>query len=347
MAEDDDYSQDSEAYRKWRSGEDNDRYASSKTPSETGARSGSYTTPKSENDENTVEEEGNDSRELPRWAWAVIFIPTLIFVIIASGAIDLQFGDGGTDGTNPSEWPSVEGTIENTFVYEQFITEEYCEDINDDGYFDDDECWKEFVYIAEVSYFYTVDDTSDVNGQEGCEGCFHVDIVELWESHWVDVLKREGEDKLFQEFINATDERLAVNSTVKIFYNPENAGEAYSEFEVAGEAYGEFVELNEDAESGFILTGFGAIFCSTMAIVLTGIFLGTVQRIRGIGEDYELNRGGSFGVFESDNNRSGGRNSRAVRRSGGSSRSGGGGRSGSGSRSGRGGGRSGSGGRRR
>ena len=203
-----------------------------------------------------------------------------------------------------------------------------------------------------MSYIYTVDDTSDVNGQEGCEGCFHGDIVELWESHWVDVLKREGEDKLFQEFINATDERLAVNSTVKIFYNPENAGEAYSEFEVAGEANSIFREINEDAESGFFLTGFDAIFCSTMAIVLTGIFVGTVQRIRGIGEDYELNRGGSFGVFGSDNNRSGGRNSRAVRRSGGSSRSGGGGRSGSGSRrgsgrSGGGGGRSGGGGRRR
>ena len=55
-------------------------------------------------------------------------------------------------------------------------------------------------------------------------------------------------------------------------------------------------------------------------------------------EDYELNRRGSFGVFGSDNNRSGGRNSRAVRRSGGSSRSGGGGRSGSGSRGGGGGG---------
>ena len=81
-------------------------------------------------------------------------------------------------------------------------------------------------------------------GQEGCEVCFYGEIVELWESHWVDVLKTVGEDKLFQEFVNATDERLAVNSTVKIFYNPENAGEAYSEFEVAGEAYGEFVEVN-------------------------------------------------------------------------------------------------------
>ena len=60
MAEDEDYEQDSEAYRKWRSGEDNDRYASSKTPSETGARSGSYTTPKSENDEYTPPDEDDN-----------------------------------------------------------------------------------------------------------------------------------------------------------------------------------------------------------------------------------------------------------------------------------------------
>ena len=161
--------------------------------------------------------------------------------------------------------------------------------------------------------------------------------MELWESHWVDVLKREGEDKLFQEFINATDERLAVNSTVKIFYNPENAGDVYSEFG----------EVNEDAESVFTFIAMGAICCSS--IVFIGIFLGTAQRIRGISEDYGLNRGGSSGVFGSDNNRSGRRNNRAVRRSGGSSRSGGGGRSGSGSRGGgsRSGGGSGGGGRRR
>ena len=337
MAEDEDYSQDSEAYRKWRSGEDNDRYASSKTPSETGARSGSYTTPKSENDEYTPPDEDDNSEKLPWYVWAFLIITTIPFLIVAIGSADFQFGDGGSDGKNPSEWPSVEGTIEYTRVEDKFITEEYCEDRNNDGYFDDDECWKDFVYVAEVSYIYTVEDTSDVNGQEGCEGCYYGEIVELWESHWVDVLKSEGEDKLFQEFINATDERLAVNSTVKIFYNPENAGEVYSEFGEADEVHSEFGEVNEDAESGFFLTGFGAIFCSTIVIVFIGIFIGTVQRIRGIGEDYGLNRGGSFGVFGSDNNRSGRRKNRAVRRSGGSSRSGGGGRSGSGSRSGGGG----------
>ena len=339
MAEDDDYSQDSEAYRKWRSGEDNDRYASSKTPSETGVRSGSYNTPKSENDEYTPGDEDNDSEKLPWYVWAFLIITTIPFLIVAIGSADFQFGDGGSDGKNPSEWPSVEGTIEYTRVEDKFITEEYCEDRNDDGYFDDDECWKDFVYVAEVSYIYTVENTSDLNGQEGCEDCSFGEIVELWESHWVDVLKREGEDKLFQEFINATDERLAVNSTVKIFYNPENAGEVYSEF---GEVY-------EDAESGFFLFGIGAICC--VAISFMAIFLGIAQRVGSIGEDYGPNRGGSFEVFESDNNLSGRRNSRAVRRSGGSSRSGGGGRSGSGSRGGgsrsSGGSRSGGGGRRR
>ena len=335
MAEDDDYSQDSEAYRKWRSGEDNDRYASSKTPSETGARSGSYTTPKSENDEYTPSDEDDNSEKPPWYVWAFLIITTIPFLIFAIGSADFQFGDGGTDGTNPSEWPSVEGTIEYTRVEDKFITEEYCEDRNDDGYFDDDECWKDFVYVAEVSYIYTVENTSDLNGQEGCEDCSFGEIVELWESHWVDVLKREGEDKLFQEFINATDERLAVNSTVKIFYNPENAGEVYSEFE----------EVNEDTESVFFFIGVGAICCTS--IVFIGIFLGTAQRIRGMREDYELNRRGSFGIFESDNSRSGERISRAIRRSGGSSRSGGGGRSGSGSRSIGGGGKSSSGGRRR
>ena len=338
MAEDEDYEQDSEAYRKWRSGEDNDRYASSKTPSETGARSGSYTTPKSENDEYTPPDEDDNSEKLPWYVWAFLIITTIPFLIVAIGSADFQFGDGGSDGKNPSEWPSVEGTIEYTRVEDKFITEEYCEDRNDDGYFDDDECWKDFVYVAEVSYIYTVENTSDLNGQEGCEDCSFGEIVELWESHWVDVLKREGEDKLFQEFINATDERLAVNSTVKIFYNPENAGEVYSEF---GEVY-------EDVEIGVFLTAIGAFCC--VAISFVAIFLGIAQRVGGIGEDYGLNRGGSSGVFGSDNSRSGRRNSRAVRRSGGSSRSGGGGRSGSGSRGGgrsSGGSRSGGGGRRR
>ena len=60
MAEDDDIEQDSEAYRKWRSGDDNDKYASSKTPTETGSKSGSYTIPKYDDDEYALP--GEDDR---------------------------------------------------------------------------------------------------------------------------------------------------------------------------------------------------------------------------------------------------------------------------------------------
>ena len=45
MAEDEDIEQDSEEYRKWRQGDDNEQYASSRTPTETGASSGEYKIP--------------------------------------------------------------------------------------------------------------------------------------------------------------------------------------------------------------------------------------------------------------------------------------------------------------
>ena len=60
MAEDDDYEQDREAYRKCRSGEDNDKYASSKNPTETGSKSCSYSIPKP-NDEYALPGEEDDS----------------------------------------------------------------------------------------------------------------------------------------------------------------------------------------------------------------------------------------------------------------------------------------------
>ncbi len=39
MDEDEDIEQDSDEYRKWRQGDDNDQYAFSRTPTETGTRS--------------------------------------------------------------------------------------------------------------------------------------------------------------------------------------------------------------------------------------------------------------------------------------------------------------------
>ena len=323
MAEDEDLEQDSEAYRKWRSGNDNDKYASSKTPSETGSRSGSYTVPKDDEYALPGEEDnsGGGSWLDGDMNWPVIIAVVLVFALIISSVFAAVMSSTESD-SKPSEWPAVEGTIIEKDSINTFITEEYCEDDNDDGYLDDWECWKEFVYQVELTYNYTDKDENTY---------LLFESLEFWESEWVDVIKREGEDKLFQAFINATDERLTLNSTVKIFYNPET-----------GEAYSEFVELPGDPMGfvGWFLMCCGGFLC--VPIILVGIAMSWAQRATGMGGGYGRNRWGPFGGYYGGNNRGGGR---ARRRSGGISRSGGGGRSGSGSRGG--GGRSGGGGRRR
>ena len=323
MAEDEDLEQDSEAYRKWRSGNDNDKYASSKTPSETGSRSGSYTVPKDDEYALPGEEDnsGGGSWLDGDMNWPVIMAVVLVFALIISSVFAAVMSSTESD-SKPSEWPAVEGTIIEKDNVNTFITEEYCEDDNDDGYLDDWECWKEFVYQVELTYNYTDKDENTY---------LLFESLEFWESEWVDVIKREGEDKLFQAFINATDERLTLNSTVKIFYNPET-----------GEAYSEFVELPGDPMGfvGWFLMCCGGFLC--VPIILVGIAMSWAQRATGMGGGYGRNRWGPFGGYYGGNNRGSGR---ARRRSGGISRSGGGGRSGSGSRGG--GGRSGGGGRRR
>ncbi|MDE0742056.1 MAG: hypothetical protein OSB59_05670, partial [Candidatus Poseidoniia archaeon] len=88
MAEDDDIEQNSEEYRRWRSGNDNEKYASSTTPTETGAKSGSYTIPKDDDDEYALpgEEENNTSGGFldGEVNWVIIGAAILIFAIIAS-----------------------------------------------------------------------------------------------------------------------------------------------------------------------------------------------------------------------------------------------------------------------
>ena len=323
MAEDDDLDQDSDAYKKWRSGNDNDRYASSKTPSETGSRSGSYTVPKDDEYALPGEEDnsGGGSWLDGDMNWPVILAVVLVFALIISSVFAAVMSSTESD-SKPSEWPAVEGTIIEKDNVNTFITEEYCEDDNEDGYLDDWECWKEFVYQVDLKYNYTDKEENSYILSES---------LEFWESEWVDVIKREGEDKLFQAFINATDERLTLNSTVKIFYNPET-----------GEAYSEFVELPEDPLGfvGWFLMCCGGFLC--VPIILVGIVMSWAQRATGMGGYHDRRGWGPFGGYYGGNNRGGGR---ARRRSGGISRSGGGGRSGSGSRGG--GGRSGGGGRRR
>jgi len=314
LAEDEDIEQDSEAYRKWRSGNDNDKYASSKAPSETGSKSGSYSIPKADDEYALPGEE--DSGSGTSWLdgdlnWPLIIAALVVFAIVASAITALMLSSGESD-SKPSEWADTEGTITEQGISRTFIDGEFCEDENDDGYLDDWECWKDFIYEISLTYNYTID---------GKNYSLKENIV-VWESHWVDVLEKDGEDKLFQEFVNATDERVALNSTVKIIYNPEKNEEAYSEFvELPGDPLG-FI--------GYFFMCCGGFLC--IPIIIGGIIMSWAQRATGMG-GYSNRRGwGPFGGFGS--HRGGGRNGGATRRSGGTSRSGGGGRSGSGSRGG-------------
>jgi len=327
LAEDEDLEQDSDAYRKWRSGNDNDKYASSSAPSETGAQSGTYTIP--ENDKYALPGE-DDSGGRTSWLdgdlnWPLIIAVLVVFALISSTIFAAMLSSSESD-TTPSEWPSTEGIIVKQYDVNTFITEEYCEDQNDDGYLDDWECWKDFVYEIGLVYNYTLDSGNYTINER----------IEFWEGAWVDDIKREGEEQMFQDFINETDERVALNSTVDIIYNPEKHEDAYSEF----------VELPSDPLGffGYFFMCCGGMLC--IPIVIVGIIMSWAKNATGMG-GYNNRRGwgpfggGTFGW----NNDSGGRNRGATRRSGGTSRSGGGGRSGSGSRGG--GGRSGGGGRRR
>ena len=325
MAEDDDYAQDSEAYRKWRSGEDNDKYASSKNPTETGSKSGSYSIPKP-NDEYALPGEENDS-EGSSWLdgdmnWPLIIAAIVIFALISSTIVAFMLSSSESD-SKPSEWPETEGIIVKQYDVNTFITDEYCEDQNDDGYLDDWECWKDFVYQVGLVYNYTLDSGNYTLNE----------YIEFWEGEWVDDIKRDGEEQLFQKFINETEERIALNSTVKITYNPDAPNDAYSEF------------MNSpDDPLGFI--GYFFMCCGGMLcvpLIIGGVIMSWAKNASGMNEGYGRNRWGPFGGFGYNNNRGGGRNHRATRRSGGTSRSGGGGRSGSRG----GGGRSGGGGRRR
>ena len=328
MAEDDDYAQDSEAYRKWRSGEDNDKYASSKNPTETGSKSGSYSIPKP-NDEYALPGQENDS-EGSSWLdgnmnWPAIIAAFLVFALISAVVFATVMSSTESGKSDPSEWPSTEGIIVKQYDVNTFITEEYCEDQNDDGYLDDWECWKDFVYQISLSYNYTLDSGNYTLSEN----------LEFWEGEWIDDIKREGEEQLFQKFINETEERIALNSTVIITYNPDSPNDAFSEFVEPAEGPVGFV--------GWFLMCCGGMLC--IPVIFIGGIIGWARNTTGMNGGYGRNRWGPFGGFGYNNNRGGGRNHRATRRSGGTSRSGGGGRSGSGSRGG--GGRSGGGGRRR
>ena len=260
MAEDEDLEQDSEAYRKWRSGNDNDKYASSKTPSETGSRSGSYTVPK--DDEYALPGE-EDNASGGSWLdgdmnWPVILAVVLVFALIISSVFAAVMSSTESD-SKPSEWPAVEGTIIEQTNSKTFIDDEVCKDENDDGWEDDWECWKEFVFAIEMKTQYSVDnDTYQI-----------MEYVQFLEKHSVDVLKQNGgenEDRLFENFTDYWNEEAAngsisLDSTISVNYNPENPKDAYSEF----------VELPEDPMGfvGWFLMCCGGFLC--VPIILVGI----------------------------------------------------------------------------
>ena len=114
MAEDEDIELDSEAYRIWRSGDDNDKYASSKTPTETGSKSGSYTIPKDDDDEYALPGE-DDGRNGKSWLdgdlnWTLIIAGCIIFALVSATISAFVMASNESD-TKPSEWPKTEGVI--------------------------------------------------------------------------------------------------------------------------------------------------------------------------------------------------------------------------------------------
>jgi len=103
LAEDEDLEQDSEAYRKWRSGNDNDKYASSSAPSEAGSRSGTYTIP--ESDEYSLP--GEDEHSGGSWLdgdlnWPLIIAALVVFALISSTIVAAILSSTEPD-TTPSE----------------------------------------------------------------------------------------------------------------------------------------------------------------------------------------------------------------------------------------------------
>jgi len=323
LAEDEDIELDSEQYRKWRSGDDNDKYASSKTPTETGSKSGSYTIPKDDDDEYALP--GEDDGSGGSWLdgdlnWALIIAVFVILTIVAS-AIAAFALSSGESGSNPSEWPEIEGTIIEQSNSETFIDGEFCEDENEDGWEDDWECWKEFIFVIDLKTQYSVDNNTYQI----------IDYFEFWEKHRVDVLKQNGgenEERLFENFTNYWNEEAAngsisLNSTVGVFYNPENPEEAYSEFsEMPGDPMG-FL--------GYFLMCIAGVMC--FPIIIVGIIITQARNAVTGGRGNRVGRWGPFGGGYFGNNRhhQGGskrRHTPTRRSGGGGSRSSGGSRSG-------------------
>ena len=130
MAEDEDIELDSEEYRKWRQGDDNDQYASSRTPTETGASSGEYKIPTSTDTPTTSQ--GNDGSDKVFW----IGIAVAVLLVFGSGIMGIYLFMSSAEEV--ASWPTTEGSVSETYYADGWVEE--CDDENDDGYEDDWEC---------------------------------------------------------------------------------------------------------------------------------------------------------------------------------------------------------------
>jgi len=320
LAEDEDIEQDSEEYRKWRQGDDNDKYASSKTPTETGSKSGSYTIPKDDDDEYALPGGGGKSWLDGDLNWPIIIAVFVIFAIVTS-AIAAFAISSGESGSNPSEWPETEGTIIKQTNSKMFIDGEFCEDENDDGWEDDWECWKEFVFDIDLTTQYSVDNET-----------YHItEYVVFWESYRVDELKEDGgenEERLFENFTDYWNEEAAngsisLNSTVGVIYNPESPEEAYSEFS----------EMPEDPIGflGILFMCLAGVMC--LPIIIVGVIITQAKNAVTGGRSSRIGWGPFRGFGGGGHHRGGStRRHTPTRRGGGGGSRSGGGRSGGGGR---------------
>ncbi len=207
MAEDEDIEQDSEEYRKWRQGDDNEQYASSRTPTETGARSGEYKIPpNTDTPISSSDDQGGDSGD--RNFWIAIVVAAIL--VIGTGIIGISLLMGS--GEDTANWPTTEGYVSETYYTDGWVEE--CDDENDDGYEDDWECYDIFWCKIEVSYNFTVEERKYFGSEGGIDGHY-------------------GESKCQTEL----EGKYAVNATVTVHYNSDDPNENYIENPPGGSGY--------------------------------------------------------------------------------------------------------------
>ena len=310
MADDEDIEQDSEAYRKWRSGNDNDKYASSKTPSETGSKSGSYSIPKADDEYALPGEEDNSGGG--SWLdgdmnWAVIIPVFLVFALVIAVVFAVAMSSTESD-SKPSEWPKTEGTIVYQGNNNTFIGSEYCDDKGDEPVYDDD-CYRDFIFELDVDINYTVDS----NEYEIKEVVVRVQSYTIYELDPNGDGIYEKQEEYYNDFIDywnkeAANGKLSINTTVTVTYNPESHEEGYAFANPPEDPFG-FV--------GYFFMCCGGMLC--IPIVIVGVIMGWAKNAAGRG-GYNNRRGwGPFGGYFGGNHRGGGGGRRR-----GSSRGGGG-----------------------